>query len=399
MNDCINFLLDENQIRVERDSSTNRVLSESYDSDESTDSSLDASQCEQQFVRSAHIVHQLKLVATRVENAIAGNASLRQFGDAIIKYKDLFLENMEMSLTNAIKKSRQDVERVVSIAENHWLVTPNRLERWIGFKMAELVMFEWMTQVEGVTFLANENHLKEELASLGNEFAIVLFIPSLDEWSSQITEELKNVDPFTTPSQLPMEDHEPWHLNEETQKPVFDQICQLTGHVKSDTSEQWKLFISFEDNGGSCGHFSIYKGENVVKSNLKDLPISLDELKAAPEIAPSQQGEPGCIVPDDFVEIAPSETTAGDGVQMQVREDNNTDASGRTAHKVDLPAGEFATNCTKCNVTCSRYTQKLSEAPSDFCSACPGKCSWTCHSFNTSYFTWWVHMVRDTKDG
>ena len=282
--------LDGNRIqsksRLETDRSTENVFSKSYDLEESTNSLT--SSCTPKSgkqsvnidlsIDSSNIVHHLGLVAARVENAIDGNDSLRQFGDVILQYKNLFLESMENNVTNASKKSRQDVERVIGIAENHWLVQPNRLEIWITFKEAELVMFEWLAEIDGVTFLEDENHLKRELASLKNQSGIVLFIPSLDEWSSRIMEELKIVDPFTTPSQLPMKDPQPWHVNEETQKLVFDQICQLTLHAKTNTSEQWKFFLAFVDNGGSCGHFSLYQRENVVKSNLKDLPVSLDEL-------------------------------------------------------------------------------------------------------------------------
>ena len=282
--------LDGNRIqsksRLETDRSTENVFSKSYDLEESTNSLT--SSCTPKSgkqsvnidlsIDSSNIVKQLGLVAARVENAIDGNDSLRQFGDVILQYKNLFLESMENNVTNASKKSRQDVERVIGIAENHWLVQPNRLEIWITFKDAELVMFEWLAEIDGVTFLEDENHLKRELASLKNQSGIVLFIPSLDEWSSRIMEELKIVDPFTTPSQLPMKDPQPWHVNEETQKLVFDQICQLTLHAKTNTSEQWKFFLAFVDNGGSCGHFSLYQRENVVKSNLKDLPVSLDEL-------------------------------------------------------------------------------------------------------------------------
>ena len=282
--------LDGNRIqsksRLETDSSTENVFSKSYDLEESTNSLT--SSCTPKSgkqsvnidlsIDSSNIVHHLGLVAARVENAIDGNDSLRQFGDVILQYKNLFLESMENNVTNASKKSRQDVERVIGIAENHWLVQPNRLEIWITFKEAELLMFEWLAEIDGVTFLEDENHLKRELASLKNQSGIVLFIPSLDEWSSRIMEELKIVDPFTTPSQLPMKDPQPWHVNEETQKLVFDQICQLTLHAKTNTSEQWKFFLAFVDNGGSCGHFSLYQRENVVKSNLKDLPVSLDEL-------------------------------------------------------------------------------------------------------------------------
>ena len=282
--------LDGNRIqsksRLETDSSTENVFSKSYDLEESTNSLTSSStpKSGKQSVNidlsidSSNIVHHLGLVAARVENAIDGNDSLRQFGDVILQYKNLFLESMENNVTNASKKSRQDVERVIGIAENHWLVQPNRLEIWITFKEAELLMFEWLAEIDGVTFLEDENHLKRELASLKNQSGIVLFIPSLDEWSSRIMEELKIVDPFTTPSQLPMKDPQPWHVNEETQKLVFDQICQLTLHAKTNTSEQWKFFLAFVDNGGSCGHFSLYQRENVVKSNLKDLPVSLDEL-------------------------------------------------------------------------------------------------------------------------
>ena len=233
---------------------------------------MDASKCGKQF---ANIVHLLRLVATRVEKAIAGKASLREFGDAILMYADLFLENVEISVSNAIKKSQEDVDRIIGIAENHWLVQPNRLERWIGFKEAELVMFEWMTLVEGVTLLADENQLKKELAQLGNGFSIFFFIPSLSEWSSQIAEELKNVDPFTTASQLSMEDDPvPWHLNEEGSK-FFDNIMKLSRYQMRNQLEQLKCYIAFEDDNNFAGHFTIYKGKKVVERNRVNLPIGL----------------------------------------------------------------------------------------------------------------------------
>ena len=224
------------------------------------------------FDRSSNIVHHLGLVATRMDNAIAGNDSLRPFGDAIIKYKDQFLENMKKSFTIVNKKRQQDAERVVRIAENHWLVQPNRLERWIEFKKAELFMFEFISRVEGVTFLPDDVHLKKELASLGNEFAIVLFIPSLDEWSSQITEELKNGNPFTTPSQLPMEDPEPWQLDNERRKSIVDNIMALSRYKMSKKMERVKCYIAFENKNNFGGHFSIYKGDEVVGKNLKNIP-------------------------------------------------------------------------------------------------------------------------------
>ena len=84
-----------------------------------------------------------------------------------------------------------------------------------------------MRELDDVTFLADENHLNNELASLENEFAIVLFIPALDQWSSQIMEELKNVDPFTTPFQLPLEDPVPWHLKKERRKSIVDSFMDL----------------------------------------------------------------------------------------------------------------------------------------------------------------------------
>ena len=262
--------------------------------------------------RSSNIVHQLGLVATRVKNAIGGSASLRQFGDAILKYKNLFLKKMKKSVNKtSLKKSQQEVERVVGIAENHWLVQPNRLEHWIGFKEAELVMFKWLTQMDGVTFLRDGDHLKRELASLKNQSATVLFIPPLDEWSSKIMEELKNVDPFATGSELPMEDPQPWHLNEERQKSIFEQISQLTHLAESDPPEQWKFFIASEDNGGNCGYFTIYKGKNVMKSNLQDLPMSIEELNiqltalTATEPVSFEENNPSFIVPDDCPGILP----------------------------------------------------------------------------------------------
>ena len=286
--------LDGNRIqsksRLETDRSTENVFSKSYDLEESTNSLTSSStpKSGKQSVNidlsidSSNIVHHLGLVAARVENAIDGNDSLRQFGDVILQYKNLFLESMENNVTNASKKSRQDVERVIAIAENHWLVQPNRLEIWITFKEAELLMFEWLAEIDGVTFLEDENHLKRELASLKNQSGIVLFIPSLDEWSIKIMKEFENLDPFTTASDLPMEDPEPWHLNEERQNHVFQQVCQLIQHSKSDTSEQWKCFIAFEDNGGNCGHFSIYKGKQVLKRNLKNLS---NELSIQPTLS------------------------------------------------------------------------------------------------------------------
>ena len=239
----------------------------------SSTSGVLASKPEKQFAfdRSSNIVHHLGLVATRMDNAIAGNDSLRPFGDAIIKYKDQFLENMKKSFTIVNKKRQQDAERVVRIAENHWLVERNRLERWIEFKKAELFMFEFISRVEGVTFLPDDVHLKKELASLGDEFAIVLFIPSLDQWSRKITEELKNANPFTTLSQLPLEDPEPWYLNER-RKSIVDNIMTLSRYKMSKKMERVKCYIAFENKNNFGGHFSIYKGDEVVGKNLKNIP-------------------------------------------------------------------------------------------------------------------------------
>ena len=326
----------------------------------------------QLMARCINMVHLLGLVESRLEEAIGDMECihLRRFGDAIIEYKDLFLENFKKRATNAKEKCYQELELVVQVAENHWLVQPDRLERWIAFRQSELEMsfrlFEWITKGEGFVYLTNENHLKEEVASLGNEFAIVLSIPSPDEWSDNVAEEMKNTDPFSTPSQFPMEDVDPWPFRKEERKLIYGRVRDFSKYMKANKSEEMKYYVMFEDSSRcSGGHFNIYQREKMMKSNLKNLPI---QIPSATSDLPKQKSQ----TPKQIAEL------------KHLKKNEDGASKLKIVQIYELPAGEFATNCSECNVTCSRYSEQIGEAPEAFCTTCPGKCSFMCHLFNSS---------------
>ncbi len=466
--------------------------------------------------RCPNIVQQLDLVASRVENAIAdkNDNSLRKFGDAVLQYRIHFMKSLKDSAKIAIRNSQKEIERVVSVAEKHWLITPNILERWIGFKQAESSMMDYLSQVEGVTFLTDDNQLKRELASLDQKFALVLFVPVMDEWSTDVMKVLMDyVNPFTAASEADLWNQScdvPWYLDENRRELILDKVCGFSRHVMPNQSEQRKFYIAIGGSGGDLsGHFSIYQGETIVTRQLKDLPRPPDGLRMIQTNAlrgkrknslvyvewdyeevdypykfivqyrikgssrmfekqrasslvnfdtPSElevwiamdtcigrsEFSPVFLVPavddpywaevvsglstpnsegsredvddsqnsyncqDDVTpankscEEMPKETspkksvTSDDVVVLPVRKSNGVKISKKNSkgklQSVNLPVGQFATNCNKCKVTC--IIGAIDEKPTTCCLFCPEQCSWSNHSSNCTIYKWYEHEEK-----
>ena len=72
-------------------------------------------------------------------------------------------------------------------------------------------------------------------------------------------------------------------------------------------------------------------------------------------------------------------------------------------HKIKLKAGEYTTNCLKCNYTCHFpcYTQDKERSPAmrgGYCTVCPGKCHWSQH-VNDQYRIEWRNRTEKRTFG
>ncbi len=75
--------------------------------------------------------------------------------------------------------------------------------------------------------------------------------------------------------------------------------------------------------------------------------------------------------------------------QVRLETIQNTDKNGRIVREEELPPGQFATNCHRCNVTCFLSSQKETTLQ---CAYCPQKCSWNVHSTG-SKFKWCEYVI------
>ncbi len=200
----------------------------------------------QKFQSRSIILAEFDLIIGRVDEIIriiyteANRESLRRFGEAIVKLKEL----NELKLPST----------------KH----ANKLRRWLSSKMAEVEILDKISKMEGVLFLAHQNQLETKLAIIQDEFALVFFVP-LDKWTNEIlgTCDVSN----RHENHLNICNYE-WTL-------VNQQIDELARHVENNKSNQVKIIITFEDGDAKLGgHFSIYQGGKLLMSQLKTLPFS-----------------------------------------------------------------------------------------------------------------------------
>ena len=112
---------------------------------------------------------------------------LRSFRVAICCYQTIIQSALRNGVLNARKKERSEktLEWMGRVIQNHPLFKPSVLETWLDYKTAEIEMAAKMSNLNGITFLANKKQLEEELINCFNvEYALVLWIPPTDQRNS-----------------------------------------------------------------------------------------------------------------------------------------------------------------------------------------------------------------------
>jgi energy-coupling factor transporter ATP-binding protein EcfA2 len=252
------------------------------------------------IVRCGRIWDELERVGAKLDSIRTSikkefRPSLRQFEDALGKYKEL----LKKSWKNGVVKAREngdenEIEKAANIAETHPLFKPTRLERWLRYKQAESEMAGKMKGVSDITFFANRKSLEKELAeSFDKRHALVLSVPPLDEKTNEILVDMKDyVDNYTKLTSVDDDDDNtdeddedddkiPWHIIQRKQKPVLKKIRELADHVNKNKhlTDQVPFCITF-GSGNGC-RYSVYEDGNVLKDNLGRLPGPPTDLRIA----------------------------------------------------------------------------------------------------------------------
>jgi hypothetical protein len=254
----------------------------------------------------------VKLEAIRKNNKNLSRPSLCQFGDAVIKYKEL----AKNSLKNAVVKARgsvdeddREIEKIAEIIENHPLFKPSQLRLWLAYKEAESEMAGKLAGVPGTIFIVDGKQLEEQFAnSYETNYALVLSVPPLDEKTEEILEEMKDyVEDYTKLVAIDYDDVDmeegdedkgdlPWHMVPCKRKQVMNRIREFASHVEKNQHLERKVrfVITPAEPGKASCRYSVYEDGNILKENLSELPtpptglrIQLTSGKSAKKSTPS----------------------------------------------------------------------------------------------------------------
>ena len=119
---------------------------------------------------------------------------LFKFIDALEKYQEILKSNLKKSVVNSrVSSSEDELERVVTIAENHLLFKPCKLKRWLFYEEAEWEMVKKiMANLDGVSLvLAGRKEFESSLSSNKRD-AVVLCIPPINEWTYEMLDVVEN---------------------------------------------------------------------------------------------------------------------------------------------------------------------------------------------------------------
>ncbi|KAI9550834.1 hypothetical protein GHT06_005415 [Daphnia sinensis] len=250
------------------------------------------------IARCCHILDELHQMTIRLDtlrraHKKANRTSLKKFGDAISKYKEM----IKTSLKNGVVKARhvdsndQEIERIVNIIENQPLFKPNRLERFINFKKAESEMIERMSGVTGIAYVNNEKQLENSLSdSFTIKYSMVLNVPPLDEKTNEILEAMNEYVQYTklvaadnqdedSDEENFDEDNQPWHMMPRKRIFVLEKIREFANHVEKNKHVLKETqFMIMPGDENKCS-YSIYADGVLLKGNLSQLPSAPTGLK------------------------------------------------------------------------------------------------------------------------
>ena len=153
------------------------------------------------MVRFCRVLSDLKRIVRRVEKLCDANRGtadyecLQEFTKAVCQYRDFLKSKLQAAVISDrsnIASDDYDVETTTSHAQTHSSFDTFRLERWLDYKCNEWDMMNWMAigAGKGIVFLADRRQLEQQLAS-NKTFALVLFVPPLDELTSSALAAMK----------------------------------------------------------------------------------------------------------------------------------------------------------------------------------------------------------------
>ncbi|KZS05910.1 Uncharacterized protein APZ42_030888 [Daphnia magna] len=173
-----------------------------------------------------------KSVAIRTVNKKVDKSSLRQFEEAVGKYKSL----MQTSLKKGIAKAREtgqqsEIEKAAKITENHSIFKPSQLVQWLLYKQGECEMYEKISKMAKNLPLASKKTVEKKLGeNLEMKYTVVLSLPCLEQRTNKILRALKdytdkyntlvtyNDEENETDDNVEEESNRPW--NHQTQKSI-----------------------------------------------------------------------------------------------------------------------------------------------------------------------------------
>ena len=203
---------------------------------------------------------------------------LRGFLDAIFRYRIKIQYALRTDVLHARMNQRSEKTlKWIDRIQNHPLFSPSVLKTWHDYKTAEIEMAAKMSNLNGITFLANKKQLEEELINCFNvEYALVLWIPSLDQRTNAIlkmmTDYLNKMELVERNGTAEEEDDKiPWYINQNKRKQVLGKVRDLVKHIDSNKNPKFRTFVVVGD-GLDC-HFSIYQDGNLLKDGFDLLPI------------------------------------------------------------------------------------------------------------------------------
>ena len=243
------------------------------------------------MVRFCRVLSDLKRIVRRVEKLCDANRGtadyecLQEFTKAVCQYRDFLKSKLQAAVISDrsnIASDDYDVETTTSHAQTHSSFDTFRLERWLDYKCNEWDMMNWMAigAGKGIVFLADRRQLEQQLAS-NKTFALVLYVPPLDELTSSALAAMKtSVNTLEEYFSRHVDNSgkrckDPWHMVLSKRKFVLDVIGELASHFEKnrEISGQVQFIVTFGEIKQTFGcSYSVYEGKKLLKSNLRQLP-------------------------------------------------------------------------------------------------------------------------------
>ena len=186
--------------------------------------------------------------------------SLLQFHDSVLQFQNLVKE------------------KEMTDAQDHWPFHPERLKRFIDAKQSEMELFCKIVSLDSVVFIPENDELKKQLAK--SQFALVLYIPPLEEWSEIISSAMASYvrNPFPKSTE---HDEVAWHTIEAKRNLLLSKLDEFENHARINKDvENVQFLITYKVHLKSFGcTYTTYENGQVFKNQLLQLPSPPTDLR------------------------------------------------------------------------------------------------------------------------